>query len=79
MYIEGNIDVLRQDYFALINDLVTAAPSMTAYVDKINNDILTGALYKALKTAKQLIQYEQDLLANAAIRGSRLSADNQGG
>jgi flagellar biosynthesis repressor protein FlbT len=79
MYIEGNIDVLRQDYFALINDLVTAAPSMTAYVDKINNDILTGSLYKALKTAKQLIQYEQDLLANAAIRGSRLSADNQGG
>ena len=79
MYIEGNIDVLRQDYFALINDLVTAAPSMTAYVDKINNDILTGSLYKALKTAKQLIQYEQDLLANAAIRGSRLSADYEGG
>lgn len=79
MYIEGNIDALRQDYFALINDLVTAAPSMIAYVDKINNDILTGSLYKALKTAKQLIQYEQDLLSNAAIRGARLSADDQNG
>lgn len=78
MYIEGNIDALRQDYFALINDIVTAAPSMMAYVDKINNDILTGSLYKALKTAKLLIQYEQDLLANAALRGSRLSEDNQG-
>jgi len=76
MYIEGNIDALRQDYFALINDLVTAAPSMIAYVDKINNDILTGSLYKALKTAKQLIQYEQDLLSNAAIRGARLSAND---
>ena len=79
MYIEGNIDALRRDYFSLINDLVTAAPSMIAYVDKINNDILTGALYKALKSAKQLIQYEQDLLEHAGLRSARLPADNQGG
>ncbi|RYG99279.1 MAG: flagellar biosynthesis repressor FlbT, partial [Alphaproteobacteria bacterium] len=34
-------------------------------VDEINNEILTGQLYKALKAAKKLIQYEQELLANA--------------
>ena len=65
MYIDENVERLRQDYFKLINDLVTAAPSTIQLVDEINNEILTGSLYKALKAAKKLIQYEQDLLANA--------------
>ena len=65
MYINDNVDRLTQDYFALINDIVTAAPSTTPIVDEINNEILTGQLYKALKAAKKLIQYEQELLANA--------------
>ena len=65
MYINDNVDRLTQDYFALINDIVTAAPSTTPIVDEINNEILTGSLYKALKAAKKLIQYEQGLLRHA--------------
>lgn len=65
MYIDENVERLRQDYFKLINDLVTAAPSTIQLVDEINNEILTGELYKALKAAKKLIQYEQELLGNA--------------
>ena len=65
MYISENVDRLTQDYFALINDIVTAAPSTTPIVDEINNEILTGSLYKALKAAKKLIQYEQELLRHA--------------
>jgi len=65
MYIDENVERLRKDYFKLINDLVTAAPSTIQLVDEINNEILTGELYKALKAAKKLIQYEQELLANA--------------
>ncbi|MHA6690169.1 flagellar biosynthesis repressor FlbT [Devosia sp. A449] len=79
MYIENNTEILRQEYFSLINDIVAAAPSSMAIVDRINNDILTGALYKALKSAKQLIQFEQDLFQNAASRGARLPADDQNG
>ncbi len=78
MYIENNTDILRREYFSLINDIVTAAPSSLAIVDRINNDILTGALYKALKSAKQLIQFEQDLIENAAARSAGLSANDQG-
>ena len=74
MYLEDNIETLRSDYFSLIKDIVTAAPSTIPIVDEINNDILTGALYKALKAAKRLIQYEQDLLTNAAAGRDRLSA-----
>ncbi len=74
MYLEDNIDTLRSDYFSLINDIVTAAPSTIPIVDEINNDILTGSLYKALKAAKRLIQYEQDLLKHAASGGEGLPA-----
>ena len=69
MYLDNDISTLRGEYFELVNDIVTAAPSCIPIVDEINNDILTGALYKALKAAKRLIQYEQDLLTNAASRG----------
>jgi flagellar protein FlbT len=55
-------------YFALIRDIVQAAPSTWAYVESINNHILTGELYKALKQSRKLIDYEQELLRNAACR-----------
>jgi flagellar protein FlbT len=65
MYIHEDVAKLSEDYFKLINDIIVAAPSMIHIVDEINNEILTGQLYKALKAAKKLIQYEQELLANA--------------
>ena len=52
-------------YFALMRDIVQAAPSTWPYVETINNRILTGDLYKALKEARNLIHYEQELLENA--------------
>ena len=48
-----------------------AAPSTWRFVEVINNQILTGNLYKALKEAKKLIAYEEELLANAK-RGANL-------
>jgi len=74
MYLNDNVEALRKDYFSLINDIVRAAPSTIGIVDQINNDILTGNLYKALRAAKKLIQYEQDLFANAKSGGAGLSA-----
>lgn len=65
MYIHEDTARLSEDYFKLINDIIAAAPSTIRIVDEINNEILTGQLYKALKAAKKLIQYEQELLANA--------------
>ena len=53
-------------YFALVRDIVGAAPSTTPYIDNINNLILTGQMYKALKQAKKLISYERELLDHAS-------------
>jgi len=77
MYLEDDIEKLRQQYFDLTADLVQAAPSTFSYIEKINNQILTGSLYKALKTTKELIEYERGLLNNAATSGTGLSADGQ--
>lgn len=51
-------------YFALVSDLVRAAPSTWPQIEIINNQILTGDMYKALKEAKKLVTYEQELLRN---------------
>lgn len=75
MYVEGDVDKLTGSYFELINEMVKAAPSTLPYVDAINNEILTGDLYKALRAAKRLIDYEGELLGNVQSGGTRLSAD----
>jgi flagellar protein FlbT len=65
MYIEEDIGLTRDQYFTLINDFLEAVPSSTEIVNQINNEILTGQLYKALKAAQRLIEYEQELFSNA--------------
>ncbi|MDB5505432.1 MAG: flbT [Devosia sp.] len=77
MYLETDLGSLKEEYFSLVNDFVRAVPSATQLVDQINNEMLTGSLYKALKVARQLIQYEQDILANAAAGRSGLPAGSQ--
>jgi hypothetical protein len=71
MYVSRNSSQHHDIYFKLVKDIVQAAPSTWPYVESINNHILTGEMYKALKDAKKLIAYEEELLANAS-RGSSL-------
>lgn len=52
-------------YFDLIRDVQRAAPSTTARIDQINTQILNGSIYKALKEAKALIDYEKELMEHA--------------
>jgi len=79
MYLAEDIETLRTEYFALVNEIVLAAPSMTGAIHAINNEILTENLYKALRAAKRLIEYEQDILANAASGSAGLPADHKDG
>jgi flagellar protein FlbT len=71
MYTSRDPRVHHETYFALMRELVQAAPSTWPYLEIINNHILTGEMYKALKDARKLINYEQELLAHAK-RGSSL-------
>ncbi len=78
MYIQDDIAVARNEYFALVNEFVAAVPSSMAIVNQINNEILTEQLYKALKAAQKLIDYEQELLSNVSARREGLPTDGEG-
>jgi flagellar protein FlbT len=68
MYTAKNPQAHHELYFSLVRDIVHAAPSMWVHIENINNQILMGQMYKALKDAKKLINYEKGLLDHAARR-----------
>ncbi len=65
MYLAADPKALHDIFFSQIRDIQDAAPSTTPYFAKINDHILNGHYYKALKEARNLIQYESELLSNA--------------
>jgi len=65
MYVSKEPASAHQIYFALVRDILHAAPSTRPYIDRINDHILAGHMYKALQEAKKLIAYEEELLARA--------------
>jgi flagellar protein FlbT len=70
MYTSRDAGQHHNTYFALVRDLVRAVPSAWPQIEIINNQILTGDMYKALKEAKKLITYEQELLRNEEGRSN---------
>lgn len=71
MYTSRDSAAHHDTYFALMRDLVQAAPSAWPHMVEISNHILAGEMYKALKCAKTLIAYEKELLDHAS-RGEGL-------
>jgi flagellar protein FlbT len=72
MYISPDPQVNHGTYFSLVRDIVTAVPSAWPIIEGINNHILNGDLYHALKEAKKLVAYERKLLDhNAAVQAER--------
>lgn len=75
MYLDSDVAKHHEIYFALVREFLDAAPSAAPLIAEINNRILNGELYKALKTARQLITYESDLIAHV-LRGPSLRQDS---
>jgi flagellar protein FlbT len=65
MYIANDMSKYQKSYIDLITQFTQAAPSSLAIIADINNLILTDQMYKALKLAKKLIEYEAELMAHA--------------
>ncbi len=63
MYIGKNDAVaLHGAYWKLVQPLVEAVPSTVSLVDRISNQILEGQYYPALKLAKELMIYEEEVM-----------------
>jgi flagellar biosynthesis repressor protein FlbT len=71
MYLDQDIGKHHEIYFTLVREFLDAVPSSAPTVADINNRILSGDIYKALKAAKKLITYEQELLDHV-LRGQRV-------
>jgi len=74
MYTSRDARLHHEVYFALVRELTEAAPSAWPYIESINNHILMGEMYKALKDAKKLIVYEQELVSYAKRRADLRSS-----
>jgi len=65
MYISNDPQEHHAAYFDVMRDFLAAIPSAAGIVEGINNHILNGDYYRALKESKKLIAYESKLLAQA--------------
>lgn len=65
MYIAPRPDEYFEKYFAMIREIQEAAPSTTLFFADINQKILGGQYYQAMKLAKDLIKYEDELIDRA--------------
>ena len=65
MYLSPDPQANHGTYFNLVRDVVTVAPNAWPFIENINTSILNGELYHALKEAKKLVAYENELLDQA--------------
>ena len=62
MYLARNPREYHPKYFEFLKAIQTAAPSTAIFFMKINEQIIEGHYYKALREAKDLIGHEKELL-----------------
>ena len=63
MYIDDkNLAQHHKNYWKLVQDVIEAAPSALPVVENISNHILGGQYYQALKLARNLIDYEEEII-----------------
>lgn len=65
MYLARNPREYHQKYFEMVNEVQHASPSSAFFFMRINEHIIEGHYYKALKLSQDLIQHEKELMDNA--------------
>jgi len=64
MYMARNPSMYHEKYFDTIKDIQHAAPKLSFFFLSINEKIIEGHYYKAMKEAKDLITLERELIDN---------------
>lgn len=68
MYLDAeNLEKHYQNYWRLVEEVVSAAPSMTTRLDMVSESIVSANYYKALRAARELIDYEKGVL-NSVVK-----------
>jgi len=66
MYMARNPSMYHEKYFELIKEIQHAVPKLSFFFLSINEKIIEGNYYKAMKEGRELITLEQELLDNVA-------------
>jgi flagellar protein FlbT len=70
MYLDPEkFDVHQGNYRSLAADVRTAAPSMKSYLDVIERHLAASDFYQALKSGRDLIEYEKEVLSRVQSYG----------
>lgn len=67
MYLARNPREYHPKYFEMLKIIQQAAPSTSIFFMRINEQIIQGHYYKALREAKDLILHETELLAGVTL------------
>jgi flagellar protein FlbT len=66
MYMDPpNLTRYHQYYWDQVRSVIEVAPSTSELISRISEAVLAMQYYMALKSARELIRYEQELLSNA--------------
>ena len=76
MYLSPDPMAHHPTYFSLVRDILSTVPSAWPFIEGINNHILNGDPYYALKEAKKLIDHEGKLIEGAKdLRAARANIE----
>ena len=64
MYISPDPKEYHDKYFDKVSEVQKASPTSAIFFMQINEQIMDGAYYKAMKLAQQLIEHERELIEN---------------
>lgn len=63
MYVDpDNLTEHQKIYWQLVEEFLQAAPSALALIDRVNELIFKERYYQALKSAQQLVSFEQEVI-----------------
>ncbi len=65
MYLARNSREYHKKYFDMVTEIQHASPSSSFFFMQINEHIISGHYYKAMKTARELINHETELMDSA--------------
>lgn len=63
MYMDtANLTTYQQTYRTLLDAVLSSAPSTARLLAEMNTELACGRYYQALKGARKLVEYEQELI-----------------
>ena len=66
---EENLKEHHRNYWRMVDEVVAAAPSMSVFVDRASECLVGGNYYQALRRARELIDYEKEVL-NSVVKSN---------